>query len=113
MTNKEHILALREAYVNGYKDTLGCANTELCYTCKLNIVDAKKRAKEKYSLPMKTVPRELYAGQELLRINTITSGEVVEFKRINGEWEIYLTAEAFKVIKDLISNPTEEVEDDS
>lgn len=106
MTNKEHILALRKAYIRGCINGIGF--TSVGHTMKF-----EREAKEKYPLPMITRPRVVCLNLHDDNLEYKIEHKTL-FYRTEGQsiWKQAYSGYV-EMLADLIKNPTEEVEDDS
>lgn len=101
--SREEILALRQAFVDGWAE----ANKASSF---LDLNFLRNQAAIAYPFPKITRQRVMKVDDVEYRIGT---GGHLEYRRWceTQQWELCLTAEVLNLIHDLIHNPTREVED--
>ncbi len=116
MTTKEHILALREAYVACAEEIAPFSFQQTQPVKDKWLADARKRAVEKYPLPKKIVPQLVTVedGYGISKYMIKNAGFMAlrnySLSETRGAWNGIMP---LYVARELIANPTIEVEDDS
>lgn len=108
-TNKELILAQREAYVRGIKEAL---RTNGWHPVESGI---EIEAAKKYPLPKITRPRVVIENGSYGSEYKIEHDNILVRRNLHESYyaNVWYGIIPMNVIKDLLANPTEEVEDDS